>query len=1356
MALWLMTLLTGSLRAATRNGESKPGSIMCSNGESLPAGGDGSQDVQVIGPGTCFVYTGTYMYHNINVYSGGLLQFVDNGNTDLWAESILVENSSSLIAGSAATPYGQTGTLTIHLWGAAQPVGTGKGDGGAGITCLSDQVNQCGVPNSIWSSNPAMGLNPPSCVQSQLPGGVTDCFYGYMPLDYDDGASGDPPKVGYFGYKVLGVSYGGTLQLFGKKGATYSTLPLSNSGTSWARLAASVSTGATALTLDRVVDWVANDNIVLTTTDYLPAHSEQLIVGSNDTSQGYSVITLMQGQTIQYAHNGTTFDLGAENVPSGIGPNQDPNIKCSGTQTRCVETRAAVGLLTRSIRIVSAGDTAGANFPAPVAGCGPGNPCYYFGGHTIVRQGFAAFQVQGVEFYQMGEGGRIMHYPVHFHMTRQTPRPAKATDPPVTFVKDSSVWDSMSRWYTLHASQGVTLARNVGYLSIGHGYYLENGSETNNQLFANLGVLARGGILNNPQNPRNVPGILSAAHINSADDEVPFHTDTDHPTVFWMMNGWNDFEYNMAAGTGACGMCYWLLPSMNSGMSRYEYWNSYAGEQQYLRSTGGIDNPAQAGITPLKSFVGNSCSSSQNSFMTVGNTAECDITTTLTPIVNPLAPAFPSDPTSQAFSAAADAYYPKVIQGGAHAATLCPEAGFCGNVLPCAYNDPSNGSLDNCAITDIDHYTSSFHWAQLNVAAIWLRKQWYLLTNSALTDVQSGGLTFVSGGGYTGSDEVPGYWALAHKNVFIGMTQASNPFASNAGPFNPNSGITCDPGAPAAFCPSLGQGITIPLDSFAVNQRMFSLYDGPSYQSANAYLEITPTTLSGCPSGANCSSWMYWRTNGVPLDPTQDSGSQCYLPNAAIAWKQPNGFYYPPAFHSDTLYFNNVDIRHFVVEPLFLPSTFQTDPNQVKVRYCVQASDMFTGFTDIDRQTELSDDDGSLTGLIGPLNKQSNSNFPSISVNKDAFFNVPVETAECESDTATLMPQGTSCPYNQAGYPQLCATANTSPYDYVTTVLFPGCGVTGTCGNSWGSDCTGNSCYGVPLYREQTNPGETGPSEIRMMAQATYQRSNLTANNARYYIDTTVSDAIQAPWCADNNGGASCPTSENVFQSNGQYYVFLLFAKPTTKQIYQLYVGTDFDTSTLLEVRADQEANPPVFTPGDPLPCVKGKGRCFDPSTGILTVSLDMSKFSDFQSNYEAAKQDHCAPASFCSWNSSTNTCGCNSKQRLSSPTECQNACANWAGKDINCPEGGCYGFTFTLPGDFVAGSPAVPPPDVSCFPKTLLGTAHPSPWNIQFTSGQNPGNCAYTSIPTGSFCSNLTDSLSGSGPGSAEEQTDR
>ena len=71
-------------------------------------------------------------------------------------------------------------------------------------------------------------------------------------------------------------------------------------------------------------------------------------------------------------------------------------------------------------------------------------------------------------------------------------------------------------------------------------------------------------------------------------------------------------------------------------------------------------------------------------------------------------------------------------------------------------------------------------------------------------------------------------------------------------------------------------------------------------------------------------------TDGDP----QDANGTCYLPNAAIAWKQSNGFYYPPAFHSDQLYFQNVDIRHFVIEPLFNYGTFTTDQTRVKTRYC--------------------------------------------------------------------------------------------------------------------------------------------------------------------------------------------------------------------------------------------------------------------------------------------------------------------------------------------------------------------------------------------------------------------------------------
>ena len=53
------------------------------------------------------------------------------------------------------------------------------------------------------------------------------------------------------------------------------------------------------------------------------------------------------------------------------------------------------------------------------------------------------------------------------------------------------------------------------------------------------------------------------------------------------------------------------------------------------------------------------------------------------------------------------------------------------------------GQEESCAATVLDHFTSAFHWAEYNIAAIWLRNQWYLMTNSVLSDVQNGGLTFI-------------------------------------------------------------------------------------------------------------------------------------------------------------------------------------------------------------------------------------------------------------------------------------------------------------------------------------------------------------------------------------------------------------------------------------------------------------------------------------------------------------------------------------------------------------------------------------------------------------------------------------
>ena len=201
----------------------------------------------------------------------------------------------------------------------------------------------------------------------------------------------------------------------------------------------------------------------------------------------------------------------------------DPDLINNGA-----ETRAAVALLTRSIRIVSGGDGPGDDFEAtdklvatgkPDAAAGqnvraweikfrtrrrsqaaPTFSCYSFGAHVVFRQGFKTVQIQGVEFAKLGQPGKKGHYPIHFHMARQVP--------PNTFVKDSTINESMTRWIVLHSTQGVLLQRNIGYKSIGHGFYLESGTETDNKFYSNLGIFARAAV-DNPQNPRQLPGILA-------------------------------------------------------------------------------------------------------------------------------------------------------------------------------------------------------------------------------------------------------------------------------------------------------------------------------------------------------------------------------------------------------------------------------------------------------------------------------------------------------------------------------------------------------------------------------------------------------------------------------------------------------------------------------------------------------------------------------------------------------------------------------------------------------------------------------------------------------------------------------
>jgi len=1396
------------------------------------------------------VQNSSFFFKNVNILNGGTLLFYEDdagvafSKTDFWASSIIIENGGRLFAygrdsGPNLTwePFGsKLGVLTIHLYGKNDAVWDRNTQQftqqNQGALCKTPRgpgpapdlnIPPCGIPKEIWENQDRSDAGKaalPALDAQEQPILVYDYFYKYGPLRGDGQCTGteksvfkdgkcrnskgeESPnaEVGYFGNKVLAVSYGAVLALKGYKGATYSETDAWASVNSWRRLAdgRSLQPGATELVLESAPDWGARDEIVVTTTDYLPGHSEKLQI--TPAYKGGPTVTFeavdSPTKRIQWLHNGVRYG----------GPN-DPNHKkltdrlperltksLDGADDSVVkkgaETRAAVALLTRSIRIVSAGDAAGQNFPAEDSGS-----TYSYGAHMVIRQGFKQVQIQGVEFAQMGQGGRLGHYPVHFHMARKTP--------PATFVKDSSINESMTRWIVLHSTLGVTLQRNVGYKSIGHGFYLEDGTESDNKFYSNIGIFARAAI-DNPQNPRKVPGILadnqdpaSFTSPNTKTPGFPYRSDSEYPTVFWITNGWNDFQGNMAAGAGACGAAYWFVPAVNSDMVEVPAtpaheamtWEGYAGLQKARAHAGQPKSTDFQGTTPLKTFYMNYATSTMHSFQTTGDAPDCNgfvafdapPPNTGAPVVKAVRSDAPparrrpkvSDGTEP--DNLNDHYYPHAY-GGSRYATKC--AGDETKGYDCSKGPSDNalqarcgaGHLGNCAVTVLDHFTSSFHWAEGNISAIWLRPQWYLLTNSVISDVQNGGLTFITGGDYTHSSMVPGYWALARNTIFIGNTNPNpipdpgpNPdprkretwkyaYTSNAGPFNAASPLKCDqPANVPNYCLNAAEGISMPMGGFFANQRLSNIYDGPSYQDSNAYLDITVAdcpiwnnhTEQGCMYGAQIN---VLRLRKTPLTTPPDRGTVvpacqkpgvAYLPNAAIGWKQPNGFYYPPAFHSRNLFFSNVDLRHYVIDPLFKDGTYLTDDNAVRQQYCTATDGIFNDWTAIDRQTELTDDDGSLTGLVS-----NNAAKETVSVNDDSFFNAPVETAECASAIGANAKPENACKPQSTQPPQ---TAKTSPYEYVSTVVYHKL-VAGV----WDKDCSNPNCYGIPLYRQNLteqemtrwkrdcNQAGDKPQDkcrwpfIRMAGADISQRQTMTVNNGAYYIDTTVSQTKQKKEVFSRTASEpdcktppppkvpACVRKYNVFEAAETYYVFFIYARKTTAQTYQIYVGQDFEVPRG-EARPG-EALPRgaaggfsagrmtianenfVFTPDLPgQPTTPGIKPDYSrvATEGILTVKINFADVTEV----DPTPDKLCQPRTFCA--PSTDKAQCVSAVSDTDPLLKANpklkedisaACKIWAVKDLDCPKAGCFGFSFTLPKGFVAKD-QYQRPDPEPFPK--------------------------------------------------------
>jgi len=138
-------------------------------------------------------------------------------------------------------------------------------------------------------------------------------------------------------------------------------------------------------------------------------------------------------------------------------------------------------------------------------------------GHTMYHRGSAG-GISYAEFRHLGKEGVLGRYSIHFHLVRDTMRGAS--------VIGASIWDSGNRWITIHGTDYLVVRDCVGYRSIGHGFFMEDGTESFNVLDRNLAVQA---CLGKPL-PKQI---------------LPF--DHNDGAGFWWANSQNTLTRNVAA-----------------------------------------------------------------------------------------------------------------------------------------------------------------------------------------------------------------------------------------------------------------------------------------------------------------------------------------------------------------------------------------------------------------------------------------------------------------------------------------------------------------------------------------------------------------------------------------------------------------------------------------------------------------------------------------------------------------------------------------------------------------------------------------------------------------------------------------
>lgn len=241
----------------------------------------------------------------------------------------------------------------------------------------------------------------------------------------------------------------------------------------WVKLAVTAHKGDSAITLaDTVQGWRAGDRVIITDTQGIP---------SSQRKPPHGLAFVAEERTIR-SIEGNQLVLDSALDKEHLGADGD---------------YVEVANLSRNVVVESADPHKGR-------------------GHTMYHR-HSTGSISYAEFRHLGKEGVLGRYPLHFHLVGDTMRGSS--------VIGASIWDSANRWLTIHGTNNLVVRDCVGYQSLGHGFFLEDGTEVDNVLDRNLAVQAY-------QSQRQ------------AGQALPF--DANLGAGFWWANCLNTFTRNVA------------------------------------------------------------------------------------------------------------------------------------------------------------------------------------------------------------------------------------------------------------------------------------------------------------------------------------------------------------------------------------------------------------------------------------------------------------------------------------------------------------------------------------------------------------------------------------------------------------------------------------------------------------------------------------------------------------------------------------------------------------------------------------------------------------------------------------------